>query len=186
MRTWQRSAIACTTSPVVSSIRSRASSSGAAAYGSGDDVADAKQVGHGGRPAASVPAAAPGRSAKKSSISGMRLLAAVEAPPGAAQAPDQFVAGVDRNEVALRAVAARARRDQERLDVRASTAQRRVRRDDRLPGGQRQLGLGRPGRARVERDRAAQHRVAEEEGHADRDLQLVPARLSRRKRGKAR
>ena len=34
IRTWQRSAMACTVAPVVSSIRSRAVSWGAAAYGS--------------------------------------------------------------------------------------------------------------------------------------------------------
>ncbi len=51
MRTWQRSAIACTRRPDASSIRSRAVSSGVAAYGVGRDVEDPEPPvpGHQGR-----------------------------------------------------------------------------------------------------------------------------------------
>ena len=121
IRTWQRSAMACTVAPVVSSIRSRAVSCGAAAYGSATMSSDGeRQAGHrrtGHRSAPAGPAAADGGEELVDGLPG--LAAAVEAAPEQPQPADQLVAGVDRHQVAgeLDPAAVRSARGQQRLDV---------------------------------------------------------------------
>src|SRR5688500_3840011 len=118
MRTWHRSASACTTAPLVSAMRSRASRFGVTAYGSGtmsrttnpSDVMSAPRSGSVLMAVFGIPgpyligavsrahlrcgAAAGGHPREERRECGACLLAAVEPAPGAPQQPDQFVAGV--------------------------------------------------------------------------------------------
>src|SRR5262249_34320436 len=67
-----------------------------------------------------------------------RLLAAIEPLPAPADDARQLVAGVDRHDEALEAVAAAPAVDEERLDVRGQRLEDRVRLPELLPGFQRQ------------------------------------------------
>src|SRR3954464_13835844 len=152
MRTWHRSTIACTTSPVRSSIRSRASRLGATAYASGTTSRTLmrRSVIAGSPRHLGCRAAAGPDGGEEVVDQSTCLLAAVEAPPGAAQVPHELIAGVDRHDVAVGAAAPRAPPHEESLDAGGEQTQLRVRPDDRLPCLQRQLGLRRSRRPRVE------------------------------------
>src|SRR5690242_18813931 len=92
MRSCTRSAIACTRSPVVSATRSRNVSVGPAAYGSERAPRQSKTSSGAGTRAHPL---------EEGGDVGMGLRATVEPGPVHPQQPDEFVAGVDRNDVVL-------------------------------------------------------------------------------------
>ena len=175
MRTWQRSAMACTGSSAA------ARDADVGGEHRGDGVRLGRHVEHGERHVVQVrscgvlPCAGP-RSGEEASMNSRACCAAVESPPQHAQASDELVAGVDRDQIAFAAPVfalprapgpAAPRRRRRAVPTRGSApliafhASRSSSDSVRRPG---------PGRTR----RCGPARSWEEEGHADRNLQRLP------------
>src|ERR1700733_11346399 len=91
------------------------------------------------------------------------LLPTVEAAPQHPQAADEFVAGIDRDQIAI-GLLILAHSHKQRLEV--------------------EIGFGCPCWSRIERDGAVQRGVAEEERQAYWDLQQFPGAAVKREVGK--
>src|ERR1700722_8545976 len=111
------------------------------------------------------------------------LLPTVEAAPQHPQAPDELVAGIDRDQIAI-GLLILAHSHKQRLDVVGAQGLSGIGRVDSGPRLEVEIGFGCPCRSRVERDGAVQRRVAEEECQANWDLQQFPGAAVKREVGK--
>src|SRR6476469_5536322 len=176
MRTWHRSAMACTVAPDTSRTRSRRFRVGEAAYRSASasrQVTSSPPVSStGSLPPAGHRRAASAQVAEEGLDAVPDLPAAAEAHPVAPDQPDEGVADVDGHEIGLDGALAPAQKH--RLDVGLDAAQDGVVGEHRVPAREVEQGLGGPARPRVAGAVVLPAALPEHEDEVHRYLQVVP------------